>query len=126
MGKAKTQSVCIRRVARGIWFVVVLLSASCATGGPSQPYYGLEKRIYELERRIAVLESRYEHPAPIPHQSKNELQKQLDASRKEREKLSLSYTDKHPRVMELDRKIRALEQQIKVLQQRPATAAEPN
>jgi len=117
-------------VERSIWFVTALLAASlslsCATGGPIQPYYDLEKRIYELERRIAVLESRYEHPTPIPQRSKKELQGQLDGLRKEREKLSLSYTDQHPRVMELDRKIRVLEQQIKLLQQRPATAAEQN
>jgi len=126
MDEANTHSFDIRRVGRSIWLAVVLLLVSCATAGPGQPFYDVEKRIYELERRIAVLESRYEYPTPIPDQNKKELQEQLDALRNEREKLSLDYTDQHPRVMELDRKIRTLEQHIKRLQERPDTAAEQN
>ncbi len=113
-----TSTISLPVLVYSLPLLLLFIASGCATTSDSQQLYELDKRIYQLEQRVRTLETRYEAPAVIPRRSLEELQKHLDALYRERKRLSLTRTDQHPDMRELDRKIHTLREQIEMLKQR--------
>lgn len=75
----------------------------------------MEQRVSELEQRLERLEARPEVQAP--YRSKAELEAAIQSLQEERIRLLSRYTEQHPEIRDLDRRLAILDSQMKMLAQ---------
>ncbi len=95
----------------------VMFMAGCSTHQVAPPATGdmaTEQRLSDLERRVQRLENRPLIEAPFGNQE--EIQARIDQLEAERIKLLLRYTDQHPAIRDINRKLLILREQLKMLQ----------
>jgi hypothetical protein len=95
----------------------VLFMAGCSTHQVAPPATGnmtTEQRLSELERRMERLESRPLIEAP--YGNLDEIQARIDQLESERIKLLIRYTEQHPAIRDINRKLLILREQLKMLQ----------
>lgn len=99
------------------WWTVAwvgTLMAGCgaqSVRGPEDPAaLPTQQRLDDLERRVQRLEGR--PPVEAPLRSREEIQAHLQRLEAERAKLLLKYTDQHPAVRDIDRKLLILNEQL--------------
>lgn len=104
------------RMSAAVVALFVMLPA-CApqTTRPRPGTPTMEQRVSELERRLERLEARPEVQAP--YRSKAELEAAIKSLREERVRLLGRYTDQHPEIRDLDRRLAILDRQMKMLEQ---------
>ena len=73
-----------------------------------------EQRLSELERRVDRLESRPD--IQTPYRNREEIESQVKALEKERAALLTKYTERHPAVLDIDRRLLILGNQLKLLE----------
>jgi len=99
--------------------VVALALTGCAQQTPAPDTTGspvqVDQRLSDLERRMERLESR--PPVQVPSRSKAEIESQVTWLEGERDKLLLKYTEQHPAIRDIDRQLRILHIQLKMLEQ---------
>jgi hypothetical protein len=101
------------RSSLAITFAIAL--TACATNEPLKTETpSQEQRLSDLENRVEKLEARG-NVAP-PYRNKSEIQEQIRNLEVERSKLLVSYTAEHPSVMDIDRKLVILNNQLKMLE----------
>jgi septal ring factor EnvC (AmiA/AmiB activator) len=75
----------------------------------------MEQRLDSMERRIESLERRESiMPAP-PLRSREEIEQQISALERQRESLLAQYTEAHPAIRDIDRRVRILREQLDML-----------
>jgi hypothetical protein len=96
---------------------LALFMAGCAThqiAPPATDEMTTEQRLSDLERRLERLESRPLIEAPFGN--RDEIQARIDQLEAERIKLLLRYTEQHPAIRDINRKLLILHEQLKMLQ----------
>ena len=73
-----------------------------------------QHRLDDLERRVQRLESR--PPVEEPYRDREEIQAHIKRLEAERAKLLMKYTDQHPAVRDIDRKLLILNAQLRKLE----------
>lgn len=73
-----------------------------------------EQRLTDIERRVQRLESR--PPVEAPARSREEVQAHIKGLESERAKLLVKYTDQHPAVRDIDRKLLILGEQLRLIE----------
>lgn len=94
-----------------------MLLAGCGSAPMRQPDAAdasLEQRLFELERRVDRLENRPDIQAP--YRNREEIQSQVKALESERAALLTKYTERHPAVRDIDRRLLILGNQLKLLE----------
>jgi len=89
----------------------------CAATPPASPAVEntplMHQRLDDLERRVQRLEGR---PAvEAPYRDREEIQAHIKRLEAERAKLLVKYTDQHPAVRDIDRKLLILNEQLQRL-----------
>lgn len=109
----------------GAWLLVplILILSGCAAHEAAPPDAGeqaaarrlsaIEQRLAEIERRLLRLESL--PPVEAPYGNRDDVQNQIGQLETERGKLLLNYTEQHPAVRTLDRKLLILREQLRML-----------
>lgn len=95
----------------------VLFMAGCSThqvAPPDTNDMATEQRLSDLERRMERLESRSLIEAPFGN--RDEIQARIDQLEAERIKQLLSYTEQHPAIRDINRKLLILREQLKMRQ----------
>ena len=98
-------------------FSLGLLLAGCAAHEVVPPPAGpaaTEQRLEDLERRVLRLESR--PPVEAPYRNREEVQAGIDLLETERRKLRLKYTEQHPALRDIDRRLLILREQLRMLE----------
>jgi septal ring factor EnvC (AmiA/AmiB activator) len=91
-----------------------LLLGACMQPG-TRGDVSLEQRLDNMERRIESLERRESiTPAP-PLRSREEIEQQISALERQRESLLTQYTEAHPAIRDIDRRVRILREQLDML-----------
>lgn len=112
-----------RQDKQGVWlwrqllFPLCLLLAGCASHEavpPTDSHAVTEQRVADLERRMQRLESR--PPVEAPYGNREEVLSRIKQLEAERGNLLLSYTELHPAVRTIDRKLLILREQLRMLQ----------
>jgi hypothetical protein len=95
-----------------------LLLAACASHEATIPdakrEAANEQRVLDLERRVQRLEGR--PPVEAPLRGPEEIQAHIKGLEAERAKLLVKYTDQHPAVRDIDRKLLILNEQLRKLE----------
>ncbi|MDD5390770.1 MAG: hypothetical protein PHD37_15630 [Gallionellaceae bacterium] len=102
---------------RRLLFPVGLLLAGCASHEVVPPVAGqviAEQRLEDLERRMQKLESR--PPVEAPYGSREDVLSRINQLETERGGLLLKYTELHPAVRAIDRKLLILREQLRMLE----------
>jgi hypothetical protein len=90
-----------------------LLVSGCAvqpSAPPTADKATTEQRLDDLERRVQHLEGR--PPVEVPYRNREEIQTHIKFLESERAKLLVKYTDQHPAVRDIDRKLLILNEQL--------------
>jgi hypothetical protein len=90
-----------------------LLLAACASPDAAAPANGMsqvERRLLDLEQRVERLEDR--PLAKHPNRDRAEIQAHIQSLEAERAKLLVKYTDQHPAVRDIDRRLLILNEQL--------------
>ena len=95
----------------------LLLGACAVQGGgtASSDTPQVEQRLVDLEQRVQRLEER--PPVAAPHRDREEIQAHIKQLEAERAKLLVKYTDQHPAVRNIDRKLLILNEQLGMLKE---------
>ena len=93
---------------------IALVLGGCAQSQPKNDAPLLEQRLLDIERRVESLEARSE--VEPPYRSKAEIQAHIKTLEEERGKLLVSYTAQHPAIRDIDRRLRVLNDQLKMLE----------
>lgn len=102
---------------RRLLFPVGLLLAGCASHEvvpPAARQAATERHLEDLERRMQRLESR--PPVEAPYGKREDVQSRIDQLETERGNLLLKYTEQHPSVRTIDRKLLILREQLRMLE----------
>ncbi len=97
-----------------VGLLVMLVLPGCATssrtasGGDSAT--DTQQRLDDLERRMQRLEGR--PPVQPPYRNRAEIETQIKTLEEDRSKLLVKYTDQHPAVRDIDRKLLILHEQL--------------
>ena len=73
-----------------------------------------EQRLTDLERRLQRLESR--PPVEAPYGNREDIQTYIGQLEAERGRLLLRYTDQHPAIRDIDRRLLILQEQLRLLE----------
>lgn len=96
---------------------VGLFLVGCAPQAARYPNAAQEQvtaqRLDDLERRMQRLEGR--PPVQEPYRNREEIQEHIKSLESERAKLLVKYTDQHPAVRDIDRKLLILNEQLQKL-----------
>jgi hypothetical protein len=99
--------------------VLTLLLAGCATPSATTPEsargQSVQERLDDLERRVQRLEGR--PPVEPPYRNRADVQSHIKALEAERAKLLVKYTDQHPAVRDIDRKLLILNEQLRMMKE---------
>lgn len=100
----------------GLTIALVLALTACApqTPLPKTDAASQEQRLFDLERRMQRLEARPQIEPPYRNQA--EIQANISELEAERVKLRVGYTDQHPAIKDIDRKLEILNAQLKMLE----------
>lgn len=74
-----------------------------------------QQRLDELERRVQRLEGR--PPVESPYRGREDVQAHIKTLEAERAKLLVKYTDQHPAVRDIDRRLLILNEQLGMLKE---------
>ena len=103
---------------RGRLLLLGLLLAGCASHEAVPPVVGsqtaTEQRLTDLERRLQRLESR--PPVAAPYGNREEIQAHIGQLEAERGQLLLKYTEQHPALRDIDRRLMILREQLRMLE----------
>lgn len=96
-------------------FAVSLVGCAAQPGSPrgGQEAAATQQRLDELERRVQRLEGR--PPVEAPNRNRQEIEAHIQSLEAERAKLLVKYTDQHPAVRDIDRKLLILKEQLQRL-----------
>lgn len=101
------------------WAMVSLLLAGCASPSATMPEAARElatqQRLDELERRVQRLEGR--PPVQEPYRNREEVLAHIKALETERTRLLVKYTDQHPAVRDIDRRLLILNEQLGMMKE---------
>jgi hypothetical protein len=101
-----------------LFLPLVLLLAGCAAHQAAAPVASqtatTEQRLMDLERRLQRLESR--PPVEAPYGNREEVLARIQQLEAERGNLLLKYTEQHPAVRDIDRKLLILREQLRMLE----------
>jgi uncharacterized protein YceH (UPF0502 family) len=120
MGKAVAMAQTEQGMALRIGTVVLLglLLPSCASPPAKLPDAGedlhTEQRLADLERRVQRLEGR--PVVEMPHQDREDVHAHIASLEAERARLLVKYTDQHPAVRDIERKLLILKEQLRKLE----------
>jgi chromosome segregation ATPase len=96
--------------------LIVILLVGCTQSGTVGNKQSIQNRVESLERRVESLERRDTViPAP-PLRTREEIEANIQTLEKERDELMIKYTEAHPVVRDLDRRLRILREQLEMLQ----------
>lgn len=73
-----------------------------------------EQRLFELERRVDRLENRPD--IQVPYRNREEIESQVKVLEKQRAVLLTKYTERHPAIRDIDRRLLILGNQLKLLE----------
>lgn len=92
-----------------------LLLTACASHEVNLPEAAAttEQRVADLERRVQRLEGR--PPVAAPNRSPEDIQAHIKSLESDRARLLVKYTDQHPAVRDIDRKLLILNEQLRQL-----------
>ncbi|MGC2049257.1 MAG: hypothetical protein WA635_11685 [Gallionella sp.] len=99
------------------WLMGALVFSLAACESPAPPKAdtpSLEQRMFELERRVEMLEAR--PTVKPPYRSKAEIQENIRALEDERAKLLTHYLPEHPDIKDIVRQLEILNSQLKMLE----------
>ena len=103
---------------QGMTLVLTLMLAACANPAPTSAgataTSQAEQRLSDLERRVERLEAR--PPVEEPLRDRAAIQDHIQKLEAERVKLLVKYTEMHPAVRDIDRKLRILNEQLSRLE----------
>ena len=102
---------------RLLLFPVGLLLAGCVSHEsvpPAASQMAAEQRLEDLERRMQRIESR--PPVEAPYGNREDVQSRINQLETERGILLLKYTEQHPAVRSIDRKLLILREQLRMLE----------
>jgi len=108
-------------VLRGHWVPVSLglLLVGCNAHPAKPPEVSgavvTQQRLDDLERRMQRLEGR--PPVEAPYRNREEIQAHIKTLEAERAKLLVKYTDQHPAVRDIDRKLLILNEQLGMMKE---------
>lgn len=91
-----------------------MLLAGCGSPPVRQPDATTEQRLFELERRVDRLENRPD--IQVPYRNREEIESQVKALEKQRAELLTKYTERHPAIRDIDRRLLILGNQLKLLE----------
>lgn len=92
----------------------VLGCASPLVAPPVASQTATQQRLDDMERRVQQLESR--PPVPASFGNREEVQAKITQLQAERGQLLLKYTELHPAIRDIDRKLRVLREQLEMPQ----------
>lgn len=101
-------------------FAWPVLLGACAQHTPSPPdpeVDALQQRIQVLERRVEILEAQVSSLPALSPSSREEVDGRIRSLQSQRSALLERYTDAHPDVREIDRRLRLLRLQQEMLNQ---------
>lgn len=100
----------------------VLLAGACAERGPVRPASGtvtgantLDSKLSRLADRVRPVGAPYTAEVPQPYESKSELLVVLEELEQRKAGLLERYTEHHPDVVDVDRQMAIVRQQIEML-----------
>jgi hypothetical protein len=97
--------------------LLVLLVSGCAVPQsvpPTVEQATVNQRLDELERRVQRLEGR--PVVEMPYRGREEVQAHIKSLEAERARLLVKYTDQHPAVKDIDRRLLILNEQLRKLE----------
>lgn len=99
-------------------FLLAALLAGCATREPQRESGAsgvLAQRLDDLERRMQRLEGR--PPLEAPYRNRADIQAHIKQLEADRARLLVKYTDQHPAVRDIDRKLLILREQLGMMRE---------
>ena len=109
----------IESLTCGLAVLLGALLAGCAAQHAKPPEAGgtmaTQQRLDDLERRVQRLEGR--PPVEMPYRNREEIQAQIKDLQAERDRLLVKYTDQHPAIRDIDRKLLILNEQLRMIKE---------
>lgn len=101
-------------LALGLW-LSACASHEMAIPEATQGAATTEQRVADLERRVQRLEGR--PPVEAPNRNLEDIQAHIKSLESERARLLVKYTDQHPAVRDIDRKLLILNEQLQLMKE---------
>jgi len=117
MPASKKPSRLVTSLGCAIGVLAMLALSGCGT--PARKASSMEsaadtqQRLDDLERRMQRLEGR--PPVQPPYRNRQEIESQIKSLEEDRAKYLVKYTDQHPAVRDIDRKLLILREQLQMI-----------